>query len=124
MRIRLYGRSPGRGPEAGVPIETTWEAAFEKLAELPRMFAEPDGSFLWTSDDPLVPWQLEGTLFDDGQVIRRVELVGNCPLREWQQFLSAFDCDWDNISVESLSDNQVFDGQWLRTQVVLDGSQA
>lgn len=118
-RLRLYGRSPGREPQAGVPLKVSWEVAFEQLATLPRMFAEPDGSFLWTGHDPsLGNWQLEGTLFDDGQVVRRIELMGNCSRDNWERFLSALDCNWETISLESLDDNCVFGGDWLRSQAL------
>lgn len=124
LRLRLYGRVPGAAPQAGVPLRVAWETAFDNLSQLPRMFAEPDGSFLWTGNDapfgdaPFGQWQLEGTLFDDGQVVRRIELVGNCDRGRWVQFLTALNCDSETVSVESLSDNCVFDGHWLLSQAL------
>ena len=119
LRLRLYGRVNGAGPQAGVPLGVSWEAAFDRLALLPRMFAEPDGSFLWSGDDATVgAWQLEGTLFDDGQVVRRIELAGNCSQANWEKFLQALDCDWTSVSVESLDDNCTFAGDWLRSQAL------
>lgn len=123
MRIRLYGRQPEATPQAGVPLRISWELAFENLSQLPRMFAEPDGSFLWTGQSQGNSWQLEGTLFDDGQIVRRIELVGNCATADWQLFLAALECDWSDIAVESLAENNVFDGQWLADRA-LDGSMA
>lgn len=118
LRLRLYGRLPGAAPQAGVPLNVSWEAAFERLSLLPRLYAEPDGSFLWSGqDESQGDWQLEGTLFDDGQVVRRIELVGNCSRDNWERFLQALDCDWDTISIESLDDNCVFAGDWLQAQI-------
>ncbi len=119
LRLRLFGRMPGADPQAGVPLSVSWEVALDRLMQLPRMFAEPDGSFLWSGEENNGgPWQLEGTLFDDGQVVRRVELAGNCSLARWQVFLAALDCDWHSISLESLNDNCVFAGDWLRSQAL------
>lgn len=119
LRLRLYGRVTGAGQQAGVPLAVSWEAAFDQLSLLPRMFPEPDGSFLWSGDDVNVgAWQLEGTLFDDGQVVRRIELAGNCSRANWEKFLQALGCDWSNVSVESLDDNCTFDGDWLRSQAL------
>lgn len=118
LRIRLYGRFQGASPQAGVPLKVSWETAFDQLAQLPRMFAEPDGSFLWSGHDvALGDWQLEGTLFDDGQVVRRIELVGNCSRDNWERFLGALGCDWGTIAVESLDDNGVFSGDWLLSKI-------
>ena len=119
LRLRLYGRLSESAPQAGVPLAVSWESAFEQLSQLPRMFAEPDGSFLWKGEEnDHGGWQLEGTLFDDGQFVRRVELVGNCTVSAWERFLRALDCRWDNISIESLNDNRLVDGQWLRAQAL------
>jgi hypothetical protein len=104
-------------------MTVAWETAYENLARLPRMYTEPDGSFLWTGETAETAWQLEGTLFDDGQVIRRIELVGNCPTSQWLQFFGALDCNQDSISVESLAHAQVFDGVWLLTQAVNGAAQ-
>ncbi|MCC6509184.1 MAG: hypothetical protein IT423_08760 [Pirellulaceae bacterium] len=114
IRFRLYGRRVEQPPQAGVPLSISWERALANLELLPRMFAEPDGSFLWSGHDERVgPWQLEGTLFDDGQVVRRIELVGNCPPANWLGFLQALETDWHSISVELLDESQVVDGHWL-----------
>jgi hypothetical protein len=69
--------------EAG-PLKTGLAVRFEEvlasLAKLPRMFIEPDGSFVWrgTSDDGQ-PWQVDGNLIDRGDVLACVELKGSCP---------------------------------------------
>ncbi len=109
LRLRLYGANLG-------PLPVTWEAAFQHLEQLPRMYAEPDGSFLWSGQDPeFGTWQIEGTVFDDGTRVRRVELVGNCSQSQWSRLLDCFHSDWDSISAEDLTNNQVVDGAWLRS---------
>ena len=63
---------------AGLPV--SFELAFAEMEQLPRMFIEPDGSFVWrgTSDDGQ-PWQVDGNLIDRGDVLDYVELKGTCP---------------------------------------------
>lgn len=86
-------------------FDLSFEQAAEQLAQLPRMFVEPDGSFTWTgkvfpqvgsvvnsevqNQDCDVPWQLEGMLYDYRGRIGRVELRGQCPADQW---LSLMEC--------------------------------
>ncbi len=115
-RFRLYGVSDAQPGVQTVdaPLTVSWEQASENLSQLPRMFLEPDGSFLWTGTDPdCGPWQLEGTIFDDGRVVRRIELAGNCPRLLWQEFLKCFQADWSTITIELLDPKQIVPGQWL-----------
>ncbi len=35
-----------------------------QLADLPRMFIEPDGSFVWVGQDEAENWQLDGVIYD------------------------------------------------------------
>ena len=94
------------------------------------MFVEPDGSFLWSGVSVVsaaeasasanqhsgAQWQLEGTVYDDGQVVRYIELRGQCPLACWHEFLAAFDESLASIVLELLDQNQIVDGQWLYRQ--------
>lgn len=65
-------------------IATTFGVSFEqvsaRLEALPRMFIEPDGSFVWVSPHEEAPsWQLDGVLYDrDGRLLY-VDLKGECP---------------------------------------------
>ena len=49
--------------------------AFEKL---PRMFLEPDGSFVWVIEKNGSRSQLDGLLTDDGTHLLHCELKGQC----------------------------------------------
>lgn len=127
LRLRIYGRIPplaaGQTPapaDHGQPLRISLERALAKLEQLPRMFVEPDGSFLWTGDDSGSSghWQLEGTVYDDGQVVRYVDLHGHCPAGQWKQFLAAFDESLDSVLLQRLDCNVIVDGRWL-----LDGSE-
>src|SRR5687767_6803554 len=61
----------------GEPFGASFEDAASRLSGLPRMFFEPDGSFVWVSTDPA--WQVEGYLFDRDRRLQYVELKGSCP---------------------------------------------
>jgi hypothetical protein len=70
------------------PLAVSFEEAAERLSALPRMFFEPDGSFVWVSEtDP--PWQLDGQLQDRGPALDYVEIKGNCAAASWEAFLGA-----------------------------------
>jgi hypothetical protein len=64
----------------------TFEEATEALGRLPRMFAEPDGSFVWVaSHEPA--WQIDGVLYDGAGRLWYVELKGCCPQDAFDQLL-------------------------------------
>ncbi|HEY2882060.1 MAG TPA: hypothetical protein VGJ15_06490 [Pirellulales bacterium] len=92
---------------AGFPI--SFEAALTALEKLPRMFAEPDGSFVWPSPAAELKWQVDGNLFDrDGRLLF-VDLKGTCPTAEFDRLLAAF--TWPETAVMC---------QLLREAVFLD----
>ena len=59
------------------------------MATLPRMFIEPDGSFVWTGEQAGQSWQVDGVLYDEGPALSYVEMSGRCPANEFDQFLAA-----------------------------------
>lgn len=69
------------------PLPVTFDAAYASLAELPRLFIEPDGSLVWTSPPGEAPWQVDGTLVDGGQTLYYCELKGTCPPVPLKQLL-------------------------------------
>ena len=83
FHISLHARVPSAGPGPtvevdGVAVPTltlreafeqaafdcTFEAAAERLSQLPRMHCEPDGSLVWRSENDSPPWQVDGNLYD------------------------------------------------------------
>ncbi|MBI2823306.1 MAG: hypothetical protein HYX69_01295 [Planctomycetia bacterium] len=76
----------------------SFEAAAAALARLPRMYIEPDGSFVWVS--PATSdrcWQVDGVLYDrDGRLLF-VDLKGTCPAEQFDRLLSA--CGWPGTAV-------------------------
>jgi hypothetical protein len=72
------------------PFAISFEAAGAALEKLPRMFFEPDGSFVWASQAGEPKWQIDGNLFDrDGRLLF-VDLKGHCPMVEFDRLLRAF----------------------------------
>ena len=67
----------------------TFDRASEILATLPRMFIEPDGSFVWAGELDGKSWQVDGVLYDEGPSLSYVELSGTCPPNDFDQFLAA-----------------------------------
>lgn len=68
----------------------SWEEAEARLAALPRMLIEPDGSFVWVSSSPVERWQVDGQFVGDGGALRLVELRGSCPAAALDNLLDAF----------------------------------
>lgn len=74
------------------PFSLSFDAAVQRLAELPRMFVEPDGSFVWVSGHGVEPaWQLDGVVNDRADRVVSVEVKGGCPRPQFKQLLRAFE---------------------------------
>jgi len=77
------------------PFAVSFETATERLAELPRMFVEPDGSFVWVSAEGAeAAWQVDGVVNDRADRVVSVEVKGTCPRSRFEQLLHVF--DWPN----------------------------
>jgi hypothetical protein len=78
-----------RAATPGAALAVTFEQAAARLAALPRMYFEPDGSFLWVSAPGEPAWQLEGQLQDRGDQLDHVEIKGMCSRARFDDFLAA-----------------------------------
>ena len=67
----------------------TFEQAEAALAALPRLFIEPDGSFVWVADDAQRLWQVDGNLYDRNGRLLYVEVKGSCPAAAFDRLLRA-----------------------------------
>jgi hypothetical protein len=73
-----------------VPLAITFEDAVDRLSRLERMYAEPDGSFVWVSSREGLSWQVDGNLFDrEGRVVL-VDMKGSCPPDDFDRLLACF----------------------------------
>jgi hypothetical protein len=73
----------------GTPFQLSFEQVSEALGKLPRMFFEPDGSFVWVSSHGSPTWQLDGVVYDRGDRLLYVDLKGSCPASEFDVLLTA-----------------------------------
>lgn len=82
-------------------LQTRFEMSFEDVAEafeaLPRMFLEPDGSFVWVAGAGRGGFQLDGLLVDDGVRLLTVEVKGQADQGGFEQFLRSL--GWPGQSV-------------------------
>lgn len=73
-----------------VPLAIAFEDALDCLGRLERMYAEPDGSFVWVSRREGLSWQVDGNVFDrDGRVVL-VDMKGSCPPDDFDRLLACF----------------------------------
>lgn len=77
------------------PMAIGFDAAFDRLAAIERLYTEPDGSFVWTcsraSDAAAQPWwQVDGNASERGDRVLLVDLKGSCPPAEFDRLLAAF----------------------------------
>jgi len=70
-----------------VPCACSFEDAAAALSALPRMYCEPDGSFVWVSEHDEPSWQLDGNLYDRDQRLFFVDLKGTCPAHRFDELL-------------------------------------
>ena len=80
FHVYLYG--PAKGP-----IESSFESAEMRLTELPRLYFEPDGSFVWALDQGRQ--QVFGMIYDAAGRIQYIELRGSCEKVTWRQLIGA-----------------------------------
>ncbi|QDU26076.1 hypothetical protein ETAA8_11490 [Anatilimnocola aggregata] len=66
------------GDWAQAPWGRTFDDALAALGDMPRLYTELDGSFVWTSPPEVERWQLFGCLYDRGRELAYVDLYGTC----------------------------------------------
>jgi hypothetical protein len=71
-------------------LAASFDQAHSRLERLPRLFIEPDGSFVWRGNDASGgEWQVDGNLIDRGESLAYVELKGCCPAEQFDELLAA-----------------------------------
>lgn len=68
-------------------IDNTFENLATELPQLPRLYFEPDGSFVWTGETTSNQWQLDGMIYDAAHKIQYLDLKGWCPWQDWMTLL-------------------------------------
>lgn len=84
------------------PLGVTFDATLEFLAALPRLYIEPDGSFIWLSDDGADEWKIDGQLNDSPGGLMTVELkiTGRRPWPGLESVLHSVDWPRQAIAFE------------------------
>ncbi len=75
--------------QLGRGFERSFEETGEALAQLPRMFFEPDGSFVWVTEEHHDRRQVDGVLLDRDGRLMYVDVVGRCAPGELDSLLTA-----------------------------------
>ena len=68
-------------------LARSFEDVAGDLARFPRMYIEPDGSFVWVSSHDEASWQVDGNLYDHLDRVRLVDIKGSCPVQRFDQLL-------------------------------------
>ena len=106
----------------GRPLAAGFDEALARLAALPRLYAEPDGSFVWMSPAADRPWQVDGNLFErDGRVLL-VDLKGSCPAEEFDRLLAAFGWPTEPVMFELVRAGVFLDEQTFRLHAAARGA--
>lgn len=99
--IHAMEDSSGEAANAAPTGPTKFSRSFEEVAEafeqLPRMFLEPDGSFVWVSEQGSIRSQLDGLLTDNGTNLLHCELKGRCTSETLNKFLSTLGWPDQNV---------------------------
>ena len=113
LHANLHARPAGTAAEALTLFDRTFEEVSEALAALPRMFIEPDGSFVWVSaSEPA--WQLDGVLYDGPDRLWYIELKGRCPETEFNLLLTALGWPQTQVAFQLVREAALFDEQAFR----------
>jgi hypothetical protein len=103
--VRVFA-ADGAGKKA---LPVSFDAAYAALAELPRLFIEPDGSFVWASPPGEASWQLDGTLVDGGASLYYCELKGSCPPQAMAQVLACLSDGQVDLAFEGVEEGIMLD---------------
>lgn len=99
--LEVGGRQVATLAVPSAAVATCFRISFEEaeaaLAQLPRMFIEPDGSFVWVAAEAEATWQVDGVLYDRDERLLFVDLKGSCPATAFDRLLTAF--GWPETAV-------------------------
>ena len=104
---RVYADAWGEWPTLSVPrdelslsMAIDFDEAFARLVTLERMYAEPDGSFVWTSGREGLSWQVDGNAFEKAGRVLLVDLKGSCPPEAFDRLLSCFGWPQESLMMQ------------------------
>jgi hypothetical protein len=110
LHIRVQGGTIGNAPSPGLKsLNVEFDTAFARLQAFPRLFIEPDGSFVWRGANGGEDWQIDGQLHDAGPSLFCVELTGMCPDPEWRRLLDAIRAEGESLTIELVQVGKMLD---------------
>lgn len=96
----------------------SFDHALLGLSQLPRMFIEPDGSFVWPSAPGETPaWQLDGNLVDGGESLYYMELKGDCPEAAFAALRGVIAASETQLRIEAVTSGQSYDEASFRERL-------
>jgi len=109
--------------QLAVPMTIEFDDAIRQLAGLERMYAEPDGSFVWTSTREGLSWQVDGNLFEkDGRVLL-VDMKGGCPPAEFDRLLGCFGWPGEAVMMQLVRPAVFLDEATFRRHALARGTE-
>ncbi len=84
------------------PLDVTFEELMDQLSNLPRLYVELDGSFVWRGEDGGQLWQMDGLLHDSGQQVQYVEVKGTVDRNAWHKFTTILSSQRDDLVIHSV----------------------
>ena len=85
--------------ELGSSFARSFEEALSGIERLPRMFIEPDGSFVCVNPSP-EKWQIDGQLNDGPTGLNSVEIKGTIAANAWESFLKCLGWPRESVVVQ------------------------
>ncbi len=106
-------------PHTTTSFAPSYEDYAQVLMNIPRLYIEPDGSFVWVSalDSE---HQLNGQITDDGQRVMFVELRGTCPFSGVEPVLVGLGWPEQPVRIQLLPNARILDDVEFRA--LLDGT--
>lgn len=74
----------------------SFEAVAAALEQFPRLYFEPDGSFVWAGEG----WQIDGSLYDRDGTVQYLEIKGNGPAEAVGRLLATLQRPLDDLTVQ------------------------
>lgn len=120
LHIRVRGGS-GENSRSHDPtsLKVDFDKVFARLRAFPRLFIEPDGSFVWRGANGGEDWQIDGQLHDAGPSLFCVELTGMCPDPEWRRLLDAIRAEGESLTIELVQVGKMLDEETFLRQLEL-----
>jgi hypothetical protein len=105
-------------PVPGQRLPQSFEGLAAALSNLPGMFFEMDGSFVWVDHQSHPPRQMDAMVYDRDGRLEYVDVKGDCNLEQWQALCHAIcnlDISEDTRMVDDLSIDAIIRVHWTQT---------